>query len=88
LYQAFCVQNDAYGAWFGIILRSTYEADLLSEEDLIEWRSLSAAKGEGAKESERGKWAEVFKKGKVYVDVLEQMESDDDEDEDNDEDGD
>lgn len=54
----------------------------------MEWRSLSAAKGEGAKELEREKWAEVYKKGKVYVDVLEQMESDDDDDEDDDEEGD
>lgn len=59
---------------------------MLGEEDLLEWRSLSAAKGEGAKEAERGKWAEVYKKGKVYVDVLEQMESDDDDDDDDEDD--
>ncbi|KAK8844800.1 hypothetical protein IAR55_006650 [Kwoniella newhampshirensis] len=84
--QAFCVNNASHLPWFGIILRGMYETDVLSEEDLIEWRSLSTAKGDGAKnEDEKKKWAEVYAKGKTYVDVLEQMESDDEEDSDEEE---
>ncbi|WWD22647.1 hypothetical protein CI109_107140 [Kwoniella shandongensis] len=85
--QAYCVNTASHNPWFGIILRGLYEVDVLSEEDLVEWRSLSASKGEGAKnEEEKKKWAEVYAKGKTYVDVLEQMESDDeDESEEDDE---
>ncbi|OCF34920.1 translation initiation factor eIF-2B subunit epsilon [Kwoniella heveanensis BCC8398] len=85
--QAFCVNNSEYTPWFGIILRGLYESDTLGEEELIEWRSLSAARGEGTKdEEEKKKWVEVFGKGKAYVDVLEQMESDDDDDDEDDDD--
>lgn len=86
--QAYCVNNTAYTPWFGIILRGFYEADVIGEEDLQDWRDLSTARGEGTtNEEERKKWAEVYAKGKAYVDVLEQMESDDeDEDEDDEED--
>lgn len=72
--------------YFAIFLRALYDVDLLDEESLIEWRSLSTAKGEGASnESERKVWQEIYGKGKVYVDILEQMDSEDDEDEDEDE---
>lgn len=85
--QGYCAEHAAYRPFFGIILRSTYEADLLTEEDLVEWRSLSAARGEGAKEgADREAWKELFLKGKTYVDVLEQMESDSEEEDDEDED--
>lgn len=67
-------------------MRALYDADVVDEEGLIEWRSLSAARGDGAKESERERFKEVFLKGKAYVDVLEQMESDSDEDEDDEDD--
>ena len=84
--QAYCVSHEEFKPLFGIILRALYETDVIGEEDLVEWRSLSAAKGEGARnEEEKQKWAEVYAKGKAYVDVLEQMESDDDDDEDDDE---
>jgi translation initiation factor eIF-2B subunit epsilon len=64
---------------------------VVDEDALVEWRSLSAAVGESAPESEREKYKEVYLKGKQYVDVLEDMDSDDDdddEDEDDDEDSD
>ena len=89
--QGYCVQHDEYAAYFGIILRALYETDVLGEEDLTEWRSLSAARGEGTKDGKEKKvWVDVFGKGKVYVDVLEQMESESedgegDEEEDDDE---
>lgn len=68
----------AYAPYFGILLRALYESDTVTEEELVEWRSLSTARGEGTKdEAEKKVWAEVYAKGKVYVDVLEQMESDD-----------
>ena len=89
--QAFCVDKEAYRPYFGIFLRGLYEADMLGEEELVEWRSLSTAQGEGTKdEKEKAIWKEVWAKGKAYVDVLEHMESEseeeDDEDEDEDED--
>lgn len=80
--QTFCVRNPEYAPWFGVYLRALYDGDLVDEDSLIEWRSLSAARGEGAKESEREAFKELFAKGKQYVDVLEQMESDSDEDDD------
>ncbi|EIW73036.1 hypothetical protein TREMEDRAFT_42152 [Tremella mesenterica DSM 1558] len=84
--QAHCINHEDYMPVFGILLRAVYETDIVSEEDLVEWRSLSSARGEGAKdEDEKKKWVEVFVKGKAYVDVLEQMDSED-EDEDDEED--
>lgn len=82
--QTFAVRNPAYIPWFGLILRALYDSDIVDEEGLIEWRSLSAARGEGAKETEREKYREAFAKGKQYVDLLEQMDSDSDEEEDSD----
>ena len=85
--QAWCVKHDAYRPFFGIILRALYDADIVAEEDLIEWRSLSTARGVGIKDNaERAAWEEVYAKGKTYVDVLEQMESESDEDDEEDED--
>ncbi|WVR03095.1 hypothetical protein IAU60_000084 [Kwoniella sp. DSM 27419] len=83
--QAFCVNNADYTQWFGIVLRGLYESDTLGEEELVEWRSLSSARGEGTKDDdEKKRWLEVYAKGKAYVDVLEQMESDDDDEDDED----
>ena len=86
--QAYCVEHPSHAPYFGVLLRALYETDTLTEEELVEWRSLSTARGEGAKDGEEKKiWLEIFGRGKVYVDVLEQMESDDeDEDEDGEED--
>lgn len=85
--QRYCVEHEAYRPFFGVVLRGLYESDVLAEEDLVEWRSLSEARGDGAKEDIKGVWAEVFLKGKTYVDVLEQMDSEsEDEDDDEDED--
>lgn len=83
--QTFAVKNPAYIPWFGLILRSLYDSDIVDEEGLIEWRSLSAAQGEGADEGERERYRTAFAKGKQYVDVLEQMDSDSDEDDDDEE---
>ncbi|KAK4685960.1 translation initiation factor eIF-2B subunit epsilon, partial [Tremellales sp. Uapishka_1] len=83
--QSYCVANATHSPWFGIILRAMYDADILAEEALIEWRSLSTAKGEGAKDAEEKKrWLEVYAKGKQYVDVLEDMESEEDSEEEDD----
>ena len=80
--QAFCVDNEDARGYFGIVLRALYEVDILGEEDLVEWRSLSTAQGEGTKDEAAKKvWAELYMKGKVYVDVLEDMESDSEEEE-------
>ena len=79
--------HPSHAPYFGVLLRALYESDTLTEEELVEWRSLSTARGEGAKdEEEKQLWLEVYNRGKVYVDVLEQMESDDEEGEDEDED--
>jgi len=86
--QAYCVSNEQYKPYFGVILRGMYESDTLAEEDLVEWRSTSTARGEGAKANEAAAWQEVYAKGKAYVDVLEQMESEsEDDDDEDDEDG-
>lgn len=83
--QSYCVQNSEYAPFFGVLIRGLYESDTVTEDDLVDWRSLSAAKGEGTKnEAEKKKWQEVFPKGKAYVDVLEQMESDSEEEDDED----
>lgn len=78
--QTYCVRNPTYAPWFGIFLRALYDGDVVDEDALLKWRSLPAAQGEGAKESEQELYKEVFAKGKQYVDVLELMESDDDDD--------
>ena len=76
MVQAYCVEHSTYAPFFGINLRALYDSDTVTEEELVEWRSLSTAKGEGAKdEDEKKVWVEVYKKGKAYVDVLEEMES-------------
>ena len=78
--QAWCVDNESYRPYFGIVLRGLYEADMIGEEELVEWRSLSTAQGEGTKdEKEKAIWKEVWAKGKAYVDVLEDMESESEE---------
>ena len=84
--QAYCVQHEEARAYFGVVLRGLYESDLVPEEDLLEWRSLSAAKGDGAKENEKAIWGDLYAKGKAYVDVLEAMESGSEEDEEDEED--
>jgi translation initiation factor eIF-2B subunit epsilon len=86
--QRYCVEHEEYRPFFGVILRGLYESDVLAEEDLVEWRSLSEARGDGAKEDVKGVWGEVFLKGKAYVDVLEQMDSESEDEDDDDEDGD
>ena len=75
-----CVDEDSLRPFFGIILRAMYEAELVDEEGLIRWRGLKRSRGEGLDEKEEV-WQEVWAKGKAYVDVLEQMESDDESDE-------
>lgn len=80
--QNFCVHNRTYIPWFGLFLRALYDSDVVDEDALIEWRSLSAARGEGAKVDEKAAYLEAFAKGKQYVDILEDMDSDDDEDDD------
>lgn len=83
--QAHCVKTDSLTPWFGIILRALYESDIVAEEDLVEWRELSEAKGEGQGDADMAKkWKDMWMKGKAYVDVLEDMESDDEEEEDED----
>ncbi len=84
--QNFCVHNSEYIPYFGLFLRALYDSDIVDEDALIEWRSLTAARGEGAKVDEKAGYLEAFAKGKQYVDILEDMESDEDEDEDEDED--
>nr|XP_019048160.1 translation initiation factor eIF-2B subunit epsilon [Kwoniella bestiolae CBS 10118]OCF27090.1 translation initiation factor eIF-2B subunit epsilon [Kwoniella bestiolae CBS 10118] len=79
--QKYCVENESYRSWFGIILRGLYDSDTISEDELIDWRDSSVSKGEGTKdEEEKRGWLEVYGKGKPFVDVLESMESDEDED--------
>ncbi|KAI9633264.1 nucleotide-diphospho-sugar transferase, partial [Dioszegia hungarica] len=81
--QAYVVEKrQEMGGWFGLVLRGAYEADLVDEGVLVRWRDDPRARGEGqgdagagAGEGEQEKWVEVWKKGKMYVDVLEEMES-------------
>lgn len=85
------MKHPSHAPYFGILLRALYESDILTEEELLEWRSLSTARGEGTKdEVEKKAWMELFQRGKVYVDVLEKMESEDEgeDEEDGDEDDD
>lgn len=73
--------REEMAGWFGLVLRAAYEADLVDETVLLRWRDDPRAQAEGQEEgAETDKWREVWKKGKVYVDVLEQMESDEEED--------
>lgn len=86
--QAYVVDHPDIAGWFGILLRGAYEADLVDEVALVRWREDGQAQGKSAdiqQSDSRDRWAEVWKKGKVYVDVLEQMDSDDDDDDDNEE---
>lgn len=78
-----CVDDDDLRPYFGIMLRAMYEAELVDEEGLIRWRGLKRSKGEGLDKEDI--WQEVWAKGKAYVDVLEDMESDDDDDDSDDE---
>lgn len=49
---------------------------------------MSSARGEGIRDGEEKKrWEESYEKGKVYVDALEGMDSDEEDDEDEDEEG-
>lgn len=80
--QTYCVRNSTFAPWFGLFLRALYDGDVVEEDALLKWRSLPAAQGEEAKASERETYKEVFAKGKQYVDVLEQMDSEDDEEDD------
>lgn len=77
-------EREAMMGYFGLILRSAYESELVDEQVLIRWRDDSRAQGEGG---DKEKWVEVWKKGKVYVDVLEDMESDDEDDDSDEEEG-
>ena len=84
--QKYCVDEPDARASFGVVMRGLYDSDVVAEEDLVEWRSLSAAQGAGAKdEEEKEVWKELYGKGKAFVDVLEAMESDSDEEESEDE---
>ncbi|WRT63187.1 uncharacterized protein IL334_000090 [Kwoniella shivajii] len=84
--QNYCVENKEYSQWFGIILRGLYDSDTITEDELIDWRDSSIARGEGTTNpQEKKEWLDVYQKGKPFVDVLESMESDDDEDDDDDE---
>lgn len=85
--QQYCVKNVKVAPYFGIVLRGMYESDVIAEEDLLEWRDLSSAQGEGIEDEEEKKaWTGTYAKGKMYVDVLEDMDSESEEDEDDDED--
>jgi translation initiation factor eIF-2B subunit epsilon len=88
--QAYCArkENQGIAGVFGILLRGLYEGDVLVEEDLVGWREKGEDyQGEGAGE-EKEVWEDLWRKGKVYVDVLEDMESESEEDEeDEDEEG-
>lgn len=82
--QGVCVESESegeegVGKWFPVLLRAAYESDMVDEGALIRWRDLPEAKGEGGVvgTGEKSAWEGMWKKGKVYVDVLEQMESDD-----------
>lgn len=84
--QQYCVKHQEAAPYFGIVLRGLYESDVIVEEDLLEWRELSSAQGEGIQDDKEKKaWKDTYAKGKVYVDVLEDMDSESDEDEDEDE---
>ncbi|TXT04846.1 hypothetical protein VHUM_03929 [Vanrija humicola] len=83
--QNYCVQNAAYAPWFGIALRALYDSDIVDEDGLIEWRDAPEARGEGAPESELAAFKDTHAKGKQYVDILEQMDSEDDDDDSDDE---
>lgn len=83
--QEHCVDNAEIRPYFGIILRAMYEAELVDEAGLIRWRGLKRSRGEGLEEKE-DIWQEVWAKGKAYVDVLEDMDSDDDDDDEEDDD--
>nr|XP_018266114.1 translation initiation factor eIF-2B subunit epsilon [Kwoniella dejecticola CBS 10117]OBR88272.1 translation initiation factor eIF-2B subunit epsilon [Kwoniella dejecticola CBS 10117] len=80
--------NERYEKWFGIILRGLYDSDTLTEDELIDWRDSSISQGEGTSDAgEKQRWKEVYARGKPFVDILEQMDSDDeDEDDEDDED--
>lgn len=94
--QSYCARNEAVRGYFGVLLRGLYEGDVVSEDDLVEWREKGGvyegqgvAKGNGKeREDEEEVWLELWRKGKVYVDVLEDMESESEEEEDEDEDDD
>lgn len=91
--QSYSTHNPTFGVWFGVALRGAYEVDLIDESGLVRWRDSTRArelsradsepagggKGDMSEEAEE-RWKEVWKRGKIYVDVLEQMDSDDDED--------
>ncbi|TYJ53040.1 hypothetical protein B9479_006317 [Cryptococcus floricola] len=80
--QSYTAHNPEYVPWFGIILRGFYEADLVTEEELVEWRDMKESKGENVREEEgKAVWKDIWAKGKGYVDVLEAMESEDEDDE-------
>ncbi|GMK58734.1 hypothetical protein CspeluHIS016_0601760 [Cutaneotrichosporon spelunceum] len=83
--QTFCVRNSQYIPYFGLFLRALYDSDVVDEDALIEWRSLTAARGEGAQADEKAGYLDAFAKGKQYVDILEDMDSEDDDDDDEDE---
>jgi translation initiation factor eIF-2B subunit epsilon len=76
-----CVDEDELRPFFGIILRAMYEADMVDEGGLVRWRGLKRSRGDGQDEDKEEVWKETWAKGKVFVDALEEMESDDDEDE-------
>jgi translation initiation factor eIF-2B subunit epsilon len=87
--QSYCVKHDQIRPYFGIVLRGLYESDVIDEEDLIEWRSLSQAQGEGTADlEEKILWKDTFAKGKAYVDVLEDMDSESEEEDEEDDDSD
>ncbi len=86
-YKGYCVEHSSHAPFFGVLLRGLYESDTVTEEELVEWRSLSTARGEGTKDEElKMRWLEVYGKGKVYVDVLEEMKSDEEDEEGDEED--
>lgn len=86
--QGYCVEHESHTPWFGVVLRALYESDMVGEEDLVEWREMSAAQGEGqAEEGAKKRWKEMWVKGKAYVDVLEDMESDDEDEDEEEESG-
>ncbi|KAL7425002.1 translation initiation factor eIF-2B epsilon subunit, GEF [Cryptotrichosporon argae] len=86
--QAYCAADEHARPWFGVVCRALYEADVVDEDALVEWRSLSAASEGAGAGVDPEVWDDVYRKGKAYVDALEEMESGSDEDdEDGDEDG-
>ena len=81
--QKYCVEDPSARGSFGIVMRGLYDSDVVTEEDLVEWRALSAAQGASSAKNEEEKeiWKELYGKGKAFVDVLEAMESDSEEEE-------